>query len=293
MAEETAGQRPRRMTRRTFLTRAAAMAGALAGSGAVVGVPTIWAQQLKDITLRQVAGSYSAIIDIARQATKNLGFKIAMQNAASDAMVNRVATQLQSLDLADLEQWMLVKLLPRGVLQGVDLQRFRHWEAVVPIFTTGEYPDGRPVSRQGIAPHEVQYLEQPVGIIVAQGQTRWATMIPTLYNADTLGLRPDLVQRPIEHWYEGKPAHRAITDPYGHPLEPVGHVRDGGLAQGAHGQGRLLEHRDGRQPLHGAQMERVCGGLGPAFVVAACPGVPRSAWCVAGGEARGPHGACR
>ena len=202
MAGETPGQCTRRMTRRTFLTRAAAMAGALASSGAVIGVPTIWAQKLKDITLRQVGGSYSAIIDIARQATKDLGVKINMQNAASDAVVNRVATQPQSLDLADLEHWMLVKLLPRGVLQGIDLQRVRPWEAVVPIFTTGEYPDGRPVSRQGIAPHEVQYLAQPDGTRVAQGPTRWATMIPTLYNADSLGLRPDLVQRPIEHWYE-------------------------------------------------------------------------------------------
>ena len=99
------------------------MAGVAAGSGVVIGVPTIWAQKLTDITLTQVGGSYAAIIDIARQATKDLGFNIAMQNAAADAVVNRVATQPQSLDIADLEQWMLVKPVPRGVLQGVDLQR--------------------------------------------------------------------------------------------------------------------------------------------------------------------------
>jgi hypothetical protein len=40
----------------------------------VTGFPTIWAQKLQDITLLQVGGSYSAIIDIARQATKDLGF---------------------------------------------------------------------------------------------------------------------------------------------------------------------------------------------------------------------------
>jgi putative spermidine/putrescine transport system substrate-binding protein len=141
-------------------------------------------------------------IDIARQATKDLGFKIDMQNAASDAVVNRVATQPQSLDIADLEHWMLVKLIPRGVLQGVDLQRFRYWEEVVPLFTKGQYPAGRPVSRQGIFPYKVQYLEEPGGKNFAQKPTRWATAIPTLYNADTLGLRPDLVKRPIEHWHE-------------------------------------------------------------------------------------------
>jgi hypothetical protein len=88
------------------------------------------------------------------------------------------------------------------VLQGVDLQRFRYWEEVVPLFTKGQYPAGRPVSRQGIFPYKVQYLEEPGGKNFAQKPTRWATAIPTLYNADTLGLRPDLVKRPIEHWHE-------------------------------------------------------------------------------------------
>ena len=28
------------------------------------------------------------------------------------------------------------------------------------------------------------------------------TLIPTVYNADTLGIRPDLIKRPIESWKE-------------------------------------------------------------------------------------------
>ena len=28
------------------------------------------------------------------------------------------------------------------------------------------------------------------------------TLIPTIYNADTLGIRPDLVGKPITHWKE-------------------------------------------------------------------------------------------
>jgi putative spermidine/putrescine transport system substrate-binding protein len=123
MADGTSAQRTPLVTRRTFLTGTAATAGVVVGSGVMMGVPTIWAQKLKDIALLHVGGSYSAIIDIARQATKDLGFKIDMQNAATDALVNRVATQPQSLDIADVEYWMPVKLLPRGVLQGIDLQR--------------------------------------------------------------------------------------------------------------------------------------------------------------------------
>ena len=32
--------------------------------------------------------------------------------------------------------------------------------------------------------------------------TEWATLIPTVYNADTLGIRPDLIKRPIGSWAE-------------------------------------------------------------------------------------------
>ena len=202
MVQGTPGPSPSRVTRRTFLKGVAASAGLVAGSGLVTGFPTIWAQKLKDITLLQVGGSYSAIIDIARQATKDLGFKIDMQNAATDALVNRVATQPKSLDIADIEYWMPVKLLARGVLQGIDLNRYKWWDKVVPIFSKGTYPDGREVSRQGISPYEMQYLEQADAKRFAKGPTGWATLVPTLYNADTLGIRPDLVKRPIEHWHE-------------------------------------------------------------------------------------------
>jgi putative spermidine/putrescine transport system substrate-binding protein len=202
MVQGTPGPRPSRLTRRTFLKGAAASTGLVAGSGWVTGFPTIWAQNLKDITLLQVGGSYSAIIEIARQATQDLGFKIDMQNAATDALVNRVATQPKSLDIADIEYWMPAKLLSRGVLQGIDLNRYKWWDKVVPIFSKGIYPDGREVSRQGISPYEMQYLEQADAKRFAKGPTRWATLVPTLYNADTLGIRPDLVKRPIEHWHE-------------------------------------------------------------------------------------------
>jgi putative spermidine/putrescine transport system substrate-binding protein len=202
MVQGTPGPSPSRRTRRTFLKGVAASTGLVAGSGWVTGFPTIWAQNLQDITLLQVGGSYSAIIDIARQATKDLGFKIDMQTAATDALVNRVATQPKSLDIADIEYWMPAKLLARGVLQGIDLNRYKWWDKVVPIFSKGTYPDGREVSRQGISPYEMQYLEQADAKRFAKGPTRWATLVPTLYNADTLGIRPDLVKRPIEHWHE-------------------------------------------------------------------------------------------
>ena len=63
------------ITRRRLLKGAATGAGVAIGSGLVKGFPTIWAQNIKDVKLVQVGGSYSAIIDIGRQASKDLGFR--------------------------------------------------------------------------------------------------------------------------------------------------------------------------------------------------------------------------
>ena len=192
----------RKITRRTLLKSAVATAGLAAGSSVITGFPTVWAQKIKDVKLLQVGGSYSSIIDIARQAKKDLGFTVEMQNASSDALVNRVATQPKSLDIADIEYWMVPKLVPRGVLGGIDTKRFKLWDKIVPIFSKGEYPDGKKVSRQGILPYEVQYLDGPGSKKIHDGPTGWATLVPTIYNADTLGIRPDIINRPIEHWHE-------------------------------------------------------------------------------------------
>ena len=41
------------------------------------------------------------------------------------------------------------------------------------------------------------YLEGSTGKSFAGDVTQYATLIPTIYNADTLGIRPDLIGRPI------------------------------------------------------------------------------------------------
>ena len=51
-------------------------------------------------------------------------------------------------------------------------------------------------------PYEVQYVQGPDNTKFNDGPTRWASGIPIIYNADTLGIRPDIIKRPIEHWYE-------------------------------------------------------------------------------------------
>src|SRR5689334_5976761 len=187
--------------RRGLLRGAAAAAGVAAGSGAIKGFPTIWAQSLKDVKLLHLGSSYSAIVDIARQASKDLGFTVEMQNSAGDQLVNRVATQPDSLDIADLEFWAVQRIYPRGVMQPIDTKKIKEWNNIVPIFTKGEYPDGKKVSTQGTLPYEVQFVEGDAAKFHS-GASDFASMIPAIYNADTLGIRPDLVGRPIESWKE-------------------------------------------------------------------------------------------
>ncbi len=53
---------------------------------------------------------------------------------------------------------------------------------------------------QGTAPHTVGYVESKDAKTFASGETELFTMMPTIYNADTLGIRPDLVGREITTW---------------------------------------------------------------------------------------------
>src|SRR5436190_11658635 len=67
-------QRARTQTstgRRRFLKTAALTAGAAATTGLIDGFPLVWSQNIKDVKLMQVGGSYSAIKDIADQDRKS------------------------------------------------------------------------------------------------------------------------------------------------------------------------------------------------------------------------------
>src|SRR5262249_54839328 len=61
-------------------------------------------------------------------------------------------------------------------------------------------PDGKPVAMEGISPLKVAYLTAGKSKEIAKTPSEWMTVIPTVYNADTLGVRPDLVKEPIDSW---------------------------------------------------------------------------------------------
>lgn len=192
-------QAGRKITRRGVLNGLAATGAAFAGSGAIGGFPTIWAQNIKDVELIHVGGAWSAIGDIAAQASADLGFTITMQNAWSDAQINRVLTQPESLDIVDMEYWTLKRTVPNGALRGVDIDRIPDWDRLVPIFTKGVYWDESEVSQQGVAPFKAMYMNDEFSTEISDTQTKWATNLPIVFNADTLGSRPDIVGE-IDSW---------------------------------------------------------------------------------------------
>ncbi len=186
------------ISRRNLLkTGAAAMAGTALGTGAITGFPTIWAQN--PITLRQFGTGVSNLNAIAEKCKADLGITLEMTATDSDAAAQRAGTQPDSYDIADIEYWILKKVFPAGVIQPMDTSKLTYYDKIVPLFKTGKLlPDS--VIAQGTAPHTVGFVDAPDSKTFAKGETGWFTMVPTIYNADTLGIRPDLVGRDITTW---------------------------------------------------------------------------------------------
>jgi len=191
--------------RRTALKAGLSLAGAAAGSGAITGFPTIWAQNIRNITLRQFGTGVSNLNALADKVKQDLGFTLAMTALDTDAVSQKAVTQPRSYDIADIEYFICKKIFHAGVLQPMDVRPIKNYDKIVPIFTTGRLSSESRIA-QGTAPHTVGFVEGPTSTKFAAAPTGWMTLIPTIYNADTLGIRPDLVDRPIRNW-------RDLVDP--------------------------------------------------------------------------------
>jgi putative spermidine/putrescine transport system substrate-binding protein len=183
-------------SRRTLLKAA----GVAAGSGFITGFPVIWAQNIKDVVLRHAGAPVTCIPAIGEQATKDLGFTIQMQASESTDLLNRFLSASSAIDCADVSITFFKYLVGRNVLQAIPVAKVKDWDKTIPVFTKGEYPDGRKASRQGTAPYSVLYTTDAGGQKLNDGPTEWLTGVPTITNGDTLGIRPDLVGRKIDSW---------------------------------------------------------------------------------------------
>jgi putative spermidine/putrescine transport system substrate-binding protein len=91
--------------------------------------------------------------------------------------------------------------VPSGNILGMDSKRIKEFDNISTTHTKGEI-GGKKIGDQGTAPKKVFYLKDQYSSEFSAEPTRWATLIPTVFNADTLGIRPDLIKRPISTWAE-------------------------------------------------------------------------------------------
>ncbi len=202
MSKIVTGRKKAGVSRRKLLKASAAGAGLAAGAGAFSGFPTVWAQNIKDITLAHVGGSYSAIKEIGEQATKDLGFKVEMQAVDPATQLNRSLTQPKTIDINDIPTTTIAYLVGKDVLQPFPREKYKWWDKTVPLFTKGTYPDGTKTSDQGYAPMKSIYYTGADGKKMASEATDFMAGVPIIYNADTLGIRPDLIDGKINSWQD-------------------------------------------------------------------------------------------
>lgn len=176
-------------------------AAATVAAGTITGAPMIWAQNIKNVTLRQFGTGVSNLNDVADKVKEDLGFTLEMTALDSDSVTQRAATQPKSFDIADIEYWICKKVWPAGNLQAMDTSRIDNYDKIVGIFRNGKLTPESTIA-QGTAPHSVGFVDGPEGKEFVDNESGWMTLIPTIYNADTLGIRPDLIGRDISTWAE-------------------------------------------------------------------------------------------
>ncbi|PZP40860.1 MAG: ABC transporter substrate-binding protein [Azospirillum brasilense] len=175
-------------------------AGGLAAAGAFrLAAPAVHAQE--PVTLRYLGTAVNQSAEIAARVKQDLGITIEYIPVVTDDVIRRAVTQPNTFDLLDMEYFSAKRVAPSGNLQGIEAKRIKEFDNITPVFTKGEI-DGKKIGEQGTAPKKVQFMKGRNSKEFADGPTEWMSLIPTTYNADTLGIRPDLIKRPIESWRE-------------------------------------------------------------------------------------------
>lgn len=190
----------RNINRRSVLKGTAAAAGVAVGSGAVSGFPTIWAQNLKDVTLRSIGSAVTHVEPWATQASEDLGFKVEITALDFDSITNRIVTQPNSFDIAEPAFNYFRRLSAGAKLQPIDTKRLKNWDQFNDLYRTGKLTPSSPFG-DGQNPTTVMYTKDGKNF-VKPGESDQIFGLPSVHNADTLGYRPDLTGRKLESWAE-------------------------------------------------------------------------------------------
>ena len=198
----TARTKPAGLTRRNLLKGTAASVGLVAGTAVLGGFPTIWAQD-KDLTVRvlgMVLDNMPALEDSANEA---LPFTVKQSAVELGVIQQRGLTQPNSSDLFEPAALNMKFMWPSGNFQAWDTTKLPEWDNIVDIYKApGKiWPDAS--YGQGQHPHSViQTSSQYATDFVKPASTKWLVYHPMMHDADTLGVRTEVIGRPIESWAE-------------------------------------------------------------------------------------------
>jgi len=189
-----------KISRRALIKGASTAAATALSPDAITGFPAVHAQAPK--VLRYLGTAVNQSPDIAKKVKEDTGITIEYIPVTTDDVTRRVITQPNSYDVVDTEYFSLKKLVPSGNMLAMDGKKIKNFDKITPVFTRGQLPSGKTIGDQGTAPKKVMFVEGENSTKFSIAPTQWATLIPTVYNADTLGIRPDLIKRPITSWKE-------------------------------------------------------------------------------------------
>ena len=184
-----------------MLKGAASIAGLAAGSGAITGFPYVHSAEPK--VLRYLGTAVNEGDEISKKCLEDTGIKIEYITATTDDVTKRVITQPNSFDVLDTEYFSLKKLVPSGNIFALDCQEdqgIRQHHAGLHQGPVAERQEDR--LRRARHPGRCCISKAPTPRSSPPTPTEFVTLIPTVYNADTLGIRPDLIKRPIGSWTE-------------------------------------------------------------------------------------------
>jgi spermidine/putrescine-binding protein len=165
----------------------------------------------------------------------------------TDDVTKRAVTAPNSFDLIDTEYFSLKKIVPTGNLKGIDTKKIKNADKITTLFTKGKvaWQDrGRP----GHCAQESDFLgRRKAKVFCQEPDAVTCRSIPTVYNADTLGIRPDLIKRPITSWAEL--LEPRVQGQGRHPEHSV--HRHHGRGHGGRGHGHLQISRQGQHDQEG------------------------------------------
>jgi putative spermidine/putrescine transport system substrate-binding protein len=213
------------LTRRDLLVKGGVSAAAIGSLGALAGTAAAKTSSSGKFTgtLRVLTlGVEFPIPDIAKQASKDLGFTVKPILAPSEKQPQIAITSPDTFDVFGGYNYQSLLVWPSGGLQPVDTRRIASWNQFYKLFTQGKLnpastrctfgqgnapfrtifvdPDGSsglPAYNQGPASNKqiVRWIGDNGKPIGGKAQPRWIVGPAAHFNADSMGYNADVIKK--------------------------------------------------------------------------------------------------